>query len=68
MMAVAAVACYGQDVLSRSAQRAADAVDPLGSVQGSSLMLEPCPSALTDGLAESQKIIERWAGCPSEER
>jgi iron complex transport system substrate-binding protein len=34
----------------------------------SSLILQPGPAALTDGLAELQKIIERWAGrswCPS---
>ena len=28
----------------------------------SSLILQPGPAALTDGLAELQKIIERWAG------
>ena len=27
----------------------------------SSLILQPGPAALTDGLAELQKIIERWA-------
>jgi iron complex transport system substrate-binding protein len=30
----------------------------------SSLILQPGPAALTDGLAELQKIIKRWA-CPS---
>jgi len=28
----------------------------------SSLILQPGPAALTDGLAELQKIIGRWAG------
>jgi iron complex transport system substrate-binding protein len=28
----------------------------------SSLILQPGPAALTDGLAEVQKIIGRWAG------
>jgi len=27
----------------------------------SSLILQPGPAALTDGLAELQRIIERWA-------
>jgi iron complex transport system substrate-binding protein len=30
----------------------------------SSLILQPGPAALTDGLAELQRIIERWAGLP----
>ena len=33
----------------------------------SSLILQPGPAALTDGLAELQKIIGRWAGLPFEE-
>ncbi len=33
----------------------------------SSLILQPGPAALTDGLAALQKIIERWAGPPIEE-
>jgi iron complex transport system substrate-binding protein len=28
----------------------------------SSLILQPGPAALTDGLTELQKMIERWAG------
>ena len=30
----------------------------------SSLILQPGPAALTDGLSELQKIIKRWAGLP----
>ena len=30
----------------------------------SSLILQPGPAALTDGLAELQRIIERWATRP----
>jgi iron complex transport system substrate-binding protein len=30
----------------------------------SSLILQPGPAALTDGLAELQRFIERWAGLP----
>ena len=30
----------------------------------SSLILQPGPAALTDGLAELQRIIERWAKRP----
>ena len=30
----------------------------------SSLILQPGPAALTDGLSELQRIIERWAICP----
>jgi iron complex transport system substrate-binding protein len=29
----------------------------------SSLILQPGPAALTDGLAELQRIIEQWATC-----
>jgi iron complex transport system substrate-binding protein len=29
----------------------------------SSLILQPGPAALTDGLAELQRIIQRWAIC-----
>jgi iron complex transport system substrate-binding protein len=32
----------------------------------SSLILQPGPAALTDGLAELQKMIERWANRPSQ--
>ena len=34
----------------------------------SSLILQPGPAALTDGLAELQKIIERWAKLAVEAR
>jgi iron complex transport system substrate-binding protein len=34
----------------------------------SSLILQPGPAALTDGLAELQKIIERWANFAIETR
>ena len=34
----------------------------------SSLILQPGPAALTDGLAELQEIIERWAQLAAEGR
>jgi iron complex transport system substrate-binding protein len=30
----------------------------------SSLILQPGPAALTDGLAELEKIMQRWASLP----
>ena len=57
------LATFAGRVMARPGFRQIPAVQHLDMHEiKSSLILQPGPAALTDGLTELQKIVERWAG------